>query len=83
MYPSSPTEAKGLLAAAIEDPNPVIFFEHKGLYRSIREEVSDDYFTIEIGKANLIKEGRKASVITYGMGVHWAREIVEKHNLDV
>ena len=83
VYPSSPTEAKGLLAAAIEDPNPVIFFEHKGLYRSIREEVSDDYFTIEIGKANLIKEGRKASVITYGMGVHWAREIVEKHNLDV
>jgi len=83
VYPSSPTEAKGLLAAAIEDPNPVIFFEHKGLYRSIREEVSDDYFTIEIGKANLIKEGSKASVITYGMGVHWAREIVEKHNLDV
>lgn len=83
VYPSSPTEAKGLLAAAIEDPNPVIFFEHKGLYRSIREEVSDDYFTIEIGKANLIKAGSKASVITYGMGVHWAREIVEKHNLDV
>lgn len=83
VYPSSPAEAKGLLAAAIEDPNPVIFFEHKGLYRSIREEVSDDYFTIEIGKANLIKEGSKASVITYGMGVHWAREIVEKHNLDV
>lgn len=83
VYPSSPTEAKGLLTAAIEDPNPVIFFEHKGLYRSIREEVSDDYFTLEIGKANLVKEGSKASVITYGMGVHWACEIIEKHNLDV
>lgn len=83
VYPSSPIEAKGLLAAAIEDPNPVIFFEHKGLYRSIREEVPNDYYTREIGKANLIKEGQKASVITYGMGVHWAKEIVEKHNLDV
>ncbi|MGB1102712.1 MAG: alpha-ketoacid dehydrogenase subunit alpha/beta [Crocinitomicaceae bacterium] len=83
VYPSSPTEAKGLLAAAIEDPNPVIFFEHKGLYRSIREEVPNDYYTLEIGKANLVKEGQKASVITYGMGVHWAKEIVEKHNLDV
>ena len=83
VYPSSPGEAKGLLAAAIEDPNPVMFFEHKGLYRSIREEVYDDYYTLEIGKANLVNEGTKASVITYGMGVHWAKEIVEKHNLDV
>lgn len=83
VYPSSPTEAKGLLAAAIEDPNPVIFFEHKGLYRSIREEVPNDYYTLEIGKANIVNEGNKASVITYGMGVHWAKEIVEKHNLDV
>ncbi len=83
VYPSSPSEAKGLLTAAIEDPNPVIFFEHKNLYRSIREEVSDDYYTLEIGKANLVKQGQKASVITYGMGVHWAKEIVEKHQLDV
>lgn len=83
VYPSTPTEAKGLLAAAIEDPNPVIFFEHKGLYRSIKEEVPDDYYTLEIGKANLVKEGKSASVITYGMGVHWAKEIAEKHNLDV
>lgn len=83
VYPSSPTEAKGLLAAAIEDPNPVIYFEHKGLYRSIKEEVPDDYFTIEIGKANIVKEGTKATVITYGMGVHWAKDIVEKNNLDV
>ena len=83
VYPSSPTEAKGLLAASIEDPNPVVFFEHKGLYRSIKEEVPEDYFTIEIGKANLVQEGSKASVITYGMGVHWAKEIVAEHNLDV
>ena len=83
VYPSSPTEAKGLLAAAIEDPNPVMFFEHKALYRSIREEVPNDYYTLEIGKANIVHEGSKATVITYGMGVHWAREIVEKNNLDV
>jgi 2-oxoisovalerate dehydrogenase E1 component len=83
VYPSSPSEAKGLLAAAIENPNPVIFFEHKNLYRSIREKVYDDYYTLEIGKANLVKEGTRASVITYGKGVHWAKEIVEKHNLDV
>jgi 2-oxoisovalerate dehydrogenase E1 component len=83
VYPSNPTEAKGLLAAAIEDPNPVIFFEHKNLYRSIKEDVSDDYYTTEIGKANLVKSGTKASIITYGMGVHWAKDIVEKNNLDV
>jgi 2-oxoisovalerate dehydrogenase E1 component len=83
VYPSSPTEAKGLLAASIEDPNPVVFFEHKGLYRSIKEEVPEDYFTLEIGKAILKHEGSAVSVITYGMGVHWALEIVEKHQLDV
>ncbi len=83
VYPSSPSEAKGLLAAAIEDPNPVIVFEHKNLYRSIKEEVSDDYYTVEIGKANLVQTGTKASVITYGKGVHWAKEIAEKHNLDI
>jgi 2-oxoisovalerate dehydrogenase E1 component len=83
VYPSSPTEAKGLLLASIEDPNPVIFFEHKGLYRSIKEEVPTDYYTIEIGKANIVRQGSKASVITYGMGVHWAKEIAERNNLDV
>jgi 2-oxoisovalerate dehydrogenase E1 component len=83
VYPSSPSEAKGLLLAAIEDPNPVMFFEHKGLYRSVKEDVPDDYYTIEIGKANIVREGNTASVITYGMGVHWAKEIVEKHKLDV
>jgi len=83
VYPSNPTDAKGLLAAAIEDPNPVIVFEHKNLYRSIKEDVSDDYYTTEIGKASLVQSGTQASVITYGKGVHWAKEIVEKHNLDV
>ena len=69
-------EAKGLLCAAIEDPNPVIYFEHKFLYRSLTEDVSDDYYTIEIGKANLVEEGSDISIITYGMGVHWAKEIM-------
>jgi 2-oxoisovalerate dehydrogenase E1 component len=72
VYPSTPFDAKGLLNAAIEDPNPVMYFEHKALYRSIREEIPDDYYTIEIGKANLIRKGIDLSIITYGMGVHWA-----------
>ncbi|MTI41785.1 alpha-ketoacid dehydrogenase subunit alpha/beta [Fulvivirga lutimaris] len=78
VYPSNPVDAKGLLCAAIEDPNPVIYFEHKFLYRSLTEDVSDDYYTIEIGKAKLVSEGDKLSIITYGMGVHWAKEIVEE-----
>ncbi|MDX1445876.1 dehydrogenase E1 component subunit alpha/beta [Lishizhenia sp.] len=82
LYPSSPAEAKGLLAAAIEDPNPVMFFEHKFLYRSIKEEVHDDYYTLEIGKANTVKEGKDLSIITYGLGVHWAKEIVAESGID-
>ncbi|MBZ9786074.1 dehydrogenase E1 component subunit alpha/beta [Psychroflexus sp. CAK57W] len=78
VYPSSPQDAKGLLAASIEDPNPVLFFEHKALYRSIREEVSEDYFTLELGKANLIQEGNDISIITYGAAVHWAREVLDE-----
>ncbi|UII28623.1 dehydrogenase E1 component subunit alpha/beta [Fulvivirga maritima] len=77
VYPSSPAEAKGLLAAAIEDPNPVIYFEHKYLYRSLSEQVADDYYTTEIGKARLVEEGEQLSIITYGMGVHWAKEVVK------
>jgi 2-oxoisovalerate dehydrogenase E1 component len=80
VYPSSPMDAKGLLAAAIEDPNPILFFEHKGLYRSISEEIYDDYYTIEIGKAKVISEGSDISIITYGAGVHWAKELAEKHS---
>ena len=74
VYPSSPSEAKGLLLAAIEDPNPVLFFEHKNLYRSIKEEVATDYFNCEIGKAIVKQEGEDLTIITYGFGVHWALE---------
>ena len=83
VYPSTPYDAKGLLCAAIEDPNPVIFFEHKFLYRSLKEEIPNDYYTLEIGKAKVVRSGNKASVITYGLGVHWAKEVAEKNNLDV
>ncbi|MES2837000.1 MAG: thiamine pyrophosphate-dependent enzyme [Bacteroidota bacterium] len=79
VYPAFPNDAKGLLLASFEDPNPVMFFEHKALYRSLKEEIYDDFFTIEIGKANLIKEGDKVSIITYGYGVHWALEVLAKH----
>ena len=80
VYPSSSFEAKGLLAAAIEDPNPVLVFEHKFLYRSIREDIPDDYYTVEIGKANRVSEGDDLTIITYGIGVHWARDYAEKHS---
>lgn len=79
VYPSTPECAKGLINAAIEDPNPVIFFEHKALYRSISGQVPDDYYTIEIGKARQVQDGDDISVITYGAGVHWATEYAEKH----
>lgn len=82
VYPSSPSDAKGLLLAAFEDPNPVMFFEHKVLYRSIEEEVYDDYYTIEIGKAKTVKEGNEVSIITYGSGVHWAMDYCKNHNID-
>lgn len=74
VYPSTPEDAKGLLIAAIEDPNPVMFFEHKALYRSISGSVPDDYYTIPIGKARQVQEGADISIITYGSGVHWATD---------
>ncbi len=77
VYPAFPADAKGLLAAAIEDPNPIMFFEHKALYRSISESISDDYYTIEIGKAKLVREGNDVTIVTYGLGVHWALEALE------
>jgi len=80
VYPAFPQDAKGLLATAIEDPNPVLFFEHKGLYRTIREDVSDDYFTIPFGKANLLKKGNDVSIISYGLGVHWALDTLAEMN---
>lgn len=79
VFPSSPEDAKGLLAAAIADPNPVMFFEHKGLYRSISGLVPDDYYTIEIGKAKSVSIGSDISIITYGMGVHWASNYAAQH----
>ena len=81
VYPAFPQDAKGLLAAAIDDPNPVLFFEHKGLYRSIYQEVSENHFTLEIGKANQLKTGAHISIITYGAGVHWALETLAKNPL--
>ena len=79
VYPAFPADAKGLLAASIEDPNPVMFFEHKGLYRSIKEDVLNDYYTLELGKAKLIKEGADITIVTYGMGVHWAIEALDEN----
>lgn len=79
VYPSNPVDAKGLLNAAIEDPNPVMYFEHKMLYRSIAEQVPDDYYTTPIGKAVLAVKGTDLSIITYGMGVHWAKQFLVEH----
>ncbi len=80
IYPAFPSDAKGLLLTALEDPNPVMFFEHKALYRSVSEEVSDDYYNIPFGEANLVNEGSDLSVITYGMGVHWALDFIKENN---
>ncbi len=77
VYPAFPNDAKGLLAASIEDPNPVMYFEHKALYRSVEGAVPDDYYTTEIGKAKLVSTGDDVSIITYGAGVHWALETIK------
>jgi 2-oxoisovalerate dehydrogenase E1 component len=77
VYPSNPYDAKGLLNAALEDPNPYLYFEHKGMYRSISAEIPDQYYTVAVGKAALTKEGNQVSIITYGMGVHWALRAAE------
>jgi 2-oxoisovalerate dehydrogenase E1 component len=79
VYPSNPIDAKGLMNASINDPNPIIFFEHKGLYRSVSAQVPDDYYEIEIGKARHVHAGTDISIITYGMGVHWALDFAKKH----
>lgn len=78
VYPSNPADAKGLLCAALEDPNPYMFFEHKAMYRSQIGQVPNNWYTIEIGKANIVREGSDATIITYGMGVHWAKALAEK-----
>ena len=79
IYPAFPLDAKGLLATAIEDPNPVLFFEHKALYRSIYQDVPVDYYTLPIGKASLLSSGNDISIVTYGAGVHWALETLEEN----
>ena len=78
VYPAFPKDAKGLLVSSINDPNPVMFFEHKALYRSISENVPDNLYTIELGKANIVNEGNDLSIITYGLGVHWALELLNQ-----
>ncbi len=79
VYPSTPADAKGLLIAAINDPNPVLYFEHKALYRSVSGPVPDEYYEIEIGKARLVQSGDDISIITYGSGVHWAMDYAKNH----
>ena len=79
VYPSTPQDAKGLLIAAINDPNPVLFFEHKALYRSISCEFPQEYYETEIGKARQVRTGIDVSIITYGMGVIWASEYADTH----
>jgi len=79
VYPAFPYDAKGLLATAVNDPNPVMYFEHKALYRSIRQEIPTDYYTVPFGKASLLKEGNDITIITYGAGVHWALETLVKN----
>lgn len=79
VYPSTPEDAKGLLAAAIEDPNPVMFFEHKFLYRSMKSEVPTEYYTTEIGKARTVRQGDDITIITYGLGVQWAEEYLNQN----
>lgn len=82
IYPAFPADAKGLLNTAFNDPNPILFFEHKALYRSIRQEVPQGYYTLEFGKASLVREGHQVSIVTYGAGVHWAMEILDELGID-
>jgi 2-oxoisovalerate dehydrogenase E1 component len=74
VYPSNPADAKGLLTTSVLDPNPVIFFEHKMLYRSISGMVPEGYYNLPLGKATVAKEGEELTIVTYGWGVHWALE---------
>ena len=78
VYPAFPADAKGLLCAAFDDPNPVLFFEHKALYRSLSQSVPEGYYSLPLGEAAVLREGCQATVITYGMGVHWALEVANK-----
>ncbi|TYP75139.1 alpha-ketoacid dehydrogenase subunit alpha/beta [Aquimarina intermedia] len=79
VYPAFPFDAKGLLNRAISDPNPVLFFEHKGLYRTIKQEIPEAYYELPIGEAALLKEGTQITIISYGAGVHWAIEVLNRY----
>jgi 2-oxoisovalerate dehydrogenase E1 component len=79
VYPSTPFDAKGLMIAAINEPNPVLYFEHKALYRSISGYVPTEYYEVEIGKARLVQAGDDMSIITYGAGVHWVLDYARNH----
>ncbi|MEO0527471.1 MAG: dehydrogenase E1 component subunit alpha/beta [Bacteroidota bacterium] len=80
VYPAFPYDAKGLLTTAINDPNPVLFFEHKALYRSIYQDVPMDYYTLPLGKASIIKEGEEVSIVSYGAGIHWALDTLSEQS---
>lgn len=83
VYPAFPADAKGLLISAIDDPNPILFFEHKALYRSISEPVSNNDYNLEIGKAHVVREGQKATIITYGAAVHWSLDLADEEAWDI
>lgn len=83
VYPSNPYDAKGLLLAAFEDPNPVLFFEHKALYRTLTDSIPTDFYTTPIGKAAIVRSGKAATLVTYGLGVEWAKQLVETNNYDL
>jgi 2-oxoisovalerate dehydrogenase E1 component len=78
VYPSTPFDAKGLLTTSLTEPNPVLYFEHKFLYRSIEGLVPDEYYNLPLGKARVIQEGTDATIVTYGLGVHWSTEVASQ-----
>ena len=80
VYPSFPSDAKGLLHSSIDDPNPVLFFEHKNLYRTIRQDVKKGRYTLELGKGRIRQVGDSLTVVTYGMGVHWILDLLKDYN---
>ena len=82
VYPSHSYEAKGLLNASIEDPNPVMYFEHKYIYRTVSEEIPENYYTLELGKAKIRSIGSDVTIITYGLGVHWALDVIKNFKND-
>ena len=83
VYPASPADAKGLLMTAIADPNPVLFFEHKLLYRTLKGPVPGGVYYLPLGKARIVRPGQALSIISYGLGVHWALEVAERYDAEV